>query len=375
MSDSKVLFVDDEENILTSCQRLLRKESFEVLTCSNPEEALKLFDQHTFAVVVSDHRMPQMEGTVFLAKVRELAPATIRLILTGYADMKSAVDAINKGAVARFLTKPWNDDDLRMNVRQAVNQYELISENRRLQELTVQQNKELESLNQNLEQKVAERTAEVVQLNQSLEKSLLGTVQVLAEATEIHSPVIGNHARRVTILAEAMGRQLGLSDRQLFDLKIAASLHEIGILGISQEVLDKPESQRSVSEIAQFRRHMLNGERIIKGVPYLENVARTIRHYKESFDGSGLPDQLVDQPSPLNRAFWLSPIDTIWRSMHTPLSKHPHRKRLSQKFANSVPPGLTPKWSALWVTVLVKARTRPAMTPNLKSDSRIFALA
>lgn len=143
---SRVLMVDDEPKVLRALRRLLRREAFEVVTTDSPEEALRLLREGPYAVVLADQRMPNLEGTRLLEKAREISPDTVRVILTGHVDVRAAVEAINRGAVYRFVTKPWNDEELRQIVRQGVSQHEMRMENRRLQELTERQNVELKEL-------------------------------------------------------------------------------------------------------------------------------------------------------------------------------------------------------------------------------------
>ncbi len=114
-----LLLVDDEPNILNSLTRLLRREGYSILTATSPTEAFDLLAKHPVQVILSDQRMPDMSGTEFFARVRQLYPDTIRIVLTGYTDLDSVTSAINRGAIYKFLTKPWDDDQLRDQVREA----------------------------------------------------------------------------------------------------------------------------------------------------------------------------------------------------------------------------------------------------------------
>ena len=117
----RVLFVDDEENILRSIKRLLLEESYEILTANSGEEALKLLkDQQNIGLLVSDQRMPGMQGVDFLKQASEISPDALRILLTGFADVNAAIDAINKGGAYRYISKPWKDDELIQIVREAV---------------------------------------------------------------------------------------------------------------------------------------------------------------------------------------------------------------------------------------------------------------
>lgn len=295
----QVLLVDDEESVLRACQRALRKEPFQTVATTSPEEALQWVARETFAAIMSDQRMPAMPGIELLEKVKAVSPDTVRLILTGYTETQAAVDAINKGSVSRFLTKPWNDEELQLALRQAVAQFDLVVENRRLQELTLRQNAELAELNQNLEKKVEERTAEVVLLNQQLEKTFLASIQTLAEAAEIHSTYVGSHSKRVAAIAKAVGKEMNLEKEALFELEVAAILHDVGTLAVPAEVLTRPEASLTPLQREAFRRHSVRGEAIAAMVPNLGNVPKIIRHHHEHCDGSGYPDQLTGAHIPL----------------------------------------------------------------------------
>ena len=113
------LIVDDEPHVLSALTRLLRRESFTTLTAKSPAEAFELLARHPVQVILSDQRMPEMSGTEFLSRARQMYPKTIRMVLTGYTDLDSIASAVNRGAIAKFLTKPWDDDQLREEIRQA----------------------------------------------------------------------------------------------------------------------------------------------------------------------------------------------------------------------------------------------------------------
>lgn len=114
-----LLLLDDEENILRALARVLRRDGYLILTATKAADAFELLAKHHVQVILSDQRMPEMSGTEFLSKVKDLYPETVRIILSGYTDLKSVTDAINEGAIYKFLTKPWDDKQLRSNVHQA----------------------------------------------------------------------------------------------------------------------------------------------------------------------------------------------------------------------------------------------------------------
>ena len=174
MNESKhtILCVDDETNILHSLKRLLRKESsYRMLTASSGEEGLNRLSENNIHLVLSDQRMPGMDGTEFLARVREKYPDVIRIILTGYTDVDTIMDSVNKGNIFKFLLKPWNDQNLKLEINRALDQYDLIQTNQGLNEQILKQNQELTEINENLEVRVRERTRDLEIQNHALELS------------------------------------------------------------------------------------------------------------------------------------------------------------------------------------------------------------
>jgi two-component system probable response regulator PhcQ len=128
----KLLIVDDEENVCRALRRTLRKEGYELFFASQPSEALELLKTTKVDLVLSDHLMPNMTGLEFLKVVHDRHPDCLRLMLTGHADMQTAIDAINQGEIYRFLTKPWDDTELKVTLHLAFEQLDLMRENRRL---------------------------------------------------------------------------------------------------------------------------------------------------------------------------------------------------------------------------------------------------
>ena len=156
-----LLLVDDEINIINALKRTLRRDGYTILTANSGEEGLALLAKHEVGVILSDQRMPHMTGVEFLGKVKMLYPKTSRIVLSGYTDLESVTNVINEGAICKFLTKPWDDDLLRDNIREAFQYYEMEQENLRLTRELQLANDELALLNQNLEQKVADKTRDI----------------------------------------------------------------------------------------------------------------------------------------------------------------------------------------------------------------------
>ena len=203
-----VLCVDDEQGILQSLKRLLRKEDYSVLTASSGAEGLRILEANDVHLVISDHRMPRMSGTEFFAAVKELYPDTFRIILSGYTDVDSITESVNKGHVYKFFLKPWNDQSLKLEIKQALHQYDLIQANKRLHEKVLDQNEELRKTNENLEMLVKERTMELEMQNQALELS-----QAILE--DLPLPIIGADAQGLIVVINKAAKSLSLDGKEI----------------------------------------------------------------------------------------------------------------------------------------------------------------
>lgn len=192
MDEKSVLFVDDEAHILTSLKRLLRKEPYKVHTAEGGKAGLELLAENPVQMVVSDQRMPEMSGTQFLHQVKLLYPDTVRIVLSGYAEAASIVDAINEGEVYRFIGKPWKDEELRLTIRQGLEHYDIVQENRRLHEQSARQLEQLTLLNHQLEGSVEDRTRSL-QFSQDVLESL--PLMVLGISQDEELILTNNRAR------------------------------------------------------------------------------------------------------------------------------------------------------------------------------------
>lgn len=182
-----ILLVDDEANILSALTRLLRPLGYRILRAGSGREGLELLAQNEVGVIVSDQRMPEMTGSEFLMQVRDRYPDTIRIVLSGYTELNSITDAINRGAIYKFLTKPWEDELLRANIEEAFQRYEMKRENDRL--------------NNQMEQRVVEKTRELTRNLKMLQVS-----QEILEALPV--AVIGIDNEGVIVVANSMAHHL-----------------------------------------------------------------------------------------------------------------------------------------------------------------------
>jgi response regulator RpfG family c-di-GMP phosphodiesterase len=256
-------------------------------------------EEQPFDLVISDMRMPEMDGAQFLEQVKRRWPDTVRLLLTGYADVTSTVDAINKGEIYRYISKPWDDEELVQIVRQALERKALEREKVRLERLTARQNEELRDLNANLELKVMERTVELRKAHDKVKTSFLTSIKVFANLIELRGSNLAGHSRRVADLARKIANRMGLSPAESQDVFLAGLLHDIGKIGLPDLLLVKPVPQMTGDELGLYRKHPIKGEQSVMALEELRGAARIVRSHHERFDGQGYPDGLVGTSIPV----------------------------------------------------------------------------
>ena len=309
LAAATLLFVDDEPSILSALRRLFRLHGYRILVAESGGAGLAMLAQDSVDLIISDMRMPEMDGATFLKQVRQQWPNTVRILLTGYADVTSTVAAINEGEIYRYISKPWDDDEIVKTVKEALERQKLESENRRLTALTQSQNEALKALNASLEQKVAERTAElrkalsfVEQAHGDLKKSFVTSVQVFSSLVELRSGPVGSrlagHGRRVADMARNLAQRMGMADAEVQNIMLAGLLHDIGKLGLPDELLGKPFNMLSPDQRALVMKHPLIGQNILMAIEKFKDAAIIVRHHHECFDGSGYPDRLAGMAIP-----------------------------------------------------------------------------
>jgi len=237
----RILFVDDDEVILAAIRRQLGKR-FEFDTVLSATGALALIEHgEDYAVIVSDMRMPDMEGTTLLAKARELCPDTVRIMLTGVADLQVAVDAVNKGNIFRFLTKPWPPEMLASAVSAGIEQHRLITSERLL-----------------------------------LERTLIGSIQVLTEILSLVNPAAFQRTAAIRDYAAHIATVLGVPNR--WQIELAAALSQVGCVALPEQTLHKAYlgDPLTADEQDLYRHHPDIGARLLSHIPRLEAVAAMI---------------------------------------------------------------------------------------------------
>lgn len=299
-----ILIVDDEQDNLDAFRFNFRK-TFDILTATSGPEALAILAEKDVAVIVTDQRMPKMTGVELLREVRNKTPETVGIILTAFTDVDVLIEAINLGQVYRYITKPWDDNDIVLLVRHALERKSLEADKRRLEALAARQNEELKALNTSLEQRVAARTADLgaandalLQANANLKTGYVTTLKVFSSLIEMRGVQLAGHSRRVADLTQRLAFKLGLDGKQAQEVFVAALLHEIGKLGFPDELLATPVASMNSKQTAEYRQHVVRGEQLLMPLPDLHAAAACVGAQLERFDGTGFPKQLFEQAIP-----------------------------------------------------------------------------
>src|SRR3990167_6819507 len=294
-----VLTVDDDPSVLSALRRVFRAQGIATLQATSAAEGLALLKTHRVDLVISDMRMPEMDGARFLELVRSHDEGIARILLTGYADISATIAAINKGAIHRYISKPWDDQDLVLVVREALIRRGLEQQNAELTELTKRQNEQLRDANQTLESRVAARTAELQQITGMLDAAYADLDNTFVLAVNVFSSLMEmrgghpGHSRRVAELARETAKRLGLPARDVRDVHLAALVHDVGTIGFPDTMLGKPVSTYTAEEHQRYRRHTIDGETALMALSQLQGGARIVRQHHERVDGKGFPDGLA----------------------------------------------------------------------------------
>jgi response regulator RpfG family c-di-GMP phosphodiesterase len=299
-----ILIVDDEEIVLVALYETLRREHYEVVTTSDPATAVAELKKTEFSVIITDQRMPALTGLELLAQARELQPNATRILITAVLSLDTVIDAINKGEIYRFVVKPWLREELLVTVKNAVQRYQLIRQNARLQATTQAMNQQLVDLNRSLEQQVrlvAQQNEKLAEMNRTLEQNLLRSMELCLHTMQTFYPTLGNQAQRVAQLCRSMAEAslLPAEDRRV--LESAALLHDIGLVGVPRHMIrkwqDNPQSLDD-AERALIEQHPILGQELAVFGVGMEKVGQVIRAHHECFDGTGYPDELVGENIP-----------------------------------------------------------------------------
>lgn len=257
----KILIVDDEKSVLRSLQRLFFDEDYEVVTAESGEEGLLMLEKQYCPIVIADYRMPGMTGVEFLREVRKRWPHTVRMVLSGYADVASTVDAINVGEIYKFMPKPWNDEELKVTVANAIDKYRLEQENIKLTEALKQKNEELEKLNIGLEQRVEEKTADLLFQNTILQVSqrILDVLPFGIVGVDSDYLIVQANRSAETMLGLQGGSILGKNAKQILPREAIALSENIPLEGHGIACIENQEGNIRVQCISLFHEGIFSG--------------------------------------------------------------------------------------------------------------------
>jgi response regulator RpfG family c-di-GMP phosphodiesterase len=271
------LIVDDEPRLRQVLVHLMRNDGFTCLEAGNGEEALVHLEAHTVTLVMSDLRMPKMDGLELLRQIRGRWPDVAVVMITAVADVEVAVSCLAIGAMD-YLTKPFHLEEVRARVAQALEKRRLVVENRGYQE--------------SLQEKVAVQA-------RRLEELFLASIQSLAEALEVKDPYTRGHSIRVSHYSVMIAREMGLEGELVRQIELGGHVHDIGKIGVREDVLNKP-GKLTDAEYEHIMTHPVVGWRILAPLlgetPIALNV---VRSHHERFDGRGVPDRVAGYAIPL----------------------------------------------------------------------------
>jgi putative two-component system response regulator len=245
----QILFVDDEKFILSLAERIFQDRGFNILTCINPHDAFECVKNNEIAVLVSDNMMPTMTGIDLLSRVRAISPDTVSILMTGYANLQTALDAINKAEAFRFIVKPWDNQSLIEMVDDAMKRYKL---------------------------KKSIRTGDEA------------TMLSLIHALELRDPYTKGHSDRVAEYSIIIAQALDIQPENLNAIKYGGWLHDCGKIGISENIL-LGEGPLDEAQLHIIKNHPLWGVDIVKDSHLSEITVNIIRYHHERFDGNGYP--------------------------------------------------------------------------------------
>ena len=293
----KILIVDDEEDNLALMYRTLRSK-YQITKAHNAIEALDVLKTEQFDCILSDHKMPLMDGVEFLKRVNELYPKTVRLLVTAYSDVKILIDAINYAKIYRYIKKPYSPDELLMIVEAALETYQLKIDNENL----ITDLKELFS----------------------------GTVKAIIEALDAKDSFTLGRSRRVAFYALKIVSKMSLISAEISKIELSGLLNDIGMIGVAEEILNKTQ-KLSDEEYEKIKLHVHYSVKILEDIKQLSEITEIIKYHHEYYNGCGYPYGLKGDEIPLG-----SRIIAIADAYDSMISNRAYRKSLTSEDALNV---------------------------------------
>ena len=265
-NEHTILIVDDEINNIQLLKRTFRGK-YRIITASNGLEALETLKSNIndISLIVSDHKMPIMEGTKFLEEANKIAPDVIKILLTGFSDVEIITDAVNKCNLFQYVLKPFNPDELQEAVRNGIDKFDLASS----KSLILKDLKEL----------------------------FYKTIKSIASALDAKDPYTHGHSMRVTLYSIILAKELNIKSNELEMIETAGLLHDIGKIAIPSAILCKP-GKLTDDEFTIMKSHPVNSERLIASIKKLHEISPGVKHHHERWDGRGYPDHLAGEDIP-----------------------------------------------------------------------------
>lgn len=300
-----VLSVDDEPGILSAITRCLLPIGVDVITAVSAASALELLQQHHVDLVISDMRMPEMNGAEFLRQVNTKHPDVGRILLTGYADVESTAMAVNDGGICSIIAKPWDDQHLREVVQTAIDRTRETRQRDEAAHFLREENRTLHDLNHELEESLESGARDLAEEHRQLEMAVAdlshahGTmVELLARMVRLHDVQGSTDQQEKKALAVAIAEELRFEPERIEAVEYAMALHRIGMMGLEDRLLHIPLKQMVKSDIEAYRRHPSLAEALLMGVSRLNPVASIILAQHERWDGEGFPHRTGQREIP-----------------------------------------------------------------------------
>lgn len=295
----RIVCVDDEPSILNALKRTLFDLNCQIRTAESAAIALDLLEAEPAEIIISDMRMPGMDGAAFLTEVATRWPETERILLTGFSDMESTIAAINKGKISRYMEKPWDDEQLREIISKTIELAEIKNRNAELEQQIIAQNEQLKEWNEKLEKKVAERTTELETSNQNLNKAnselqdhYQTTIQLFSSLIEQRLENRQTNNRTFIWVLERLANKLNLSQERQKSLVYAGVLRNIGKMGLPDRIIKPPYLTLNPEDQREYHQHTIIAETLLSSIPPLSGAAEILAQRDEHEDGSGHPNAL-----------------------------------------------------------------------------------
>lgn len=289
-----ILVTDDEIDNLQLFKRTLRN-NYNVFLANSGFEAIEILKNNKIDMIISDHKMPGMDGVELMKKTLALAPDSVRILITAYTDSSTLMSAINEGKIHRYIRKPWNPSDLLNIIMASFDVYQLNIDNQ--------------------------------SLALDLKELFSGTISAITEALDAKDHYTFGRSKRVTYYSLKIGQALDLSDTQLSELELAGLLHDIGMIGVPENILNKP-GNLTADEFDEIKKHVVTGIKILEEIKQLRSVIRVVSLHHERFDGKGYPYGLIGDDIPIE-----SQIIAVADTYDGMTSDRAYRKGLPHTFA------------------------------------------